>query len=195
MFRHATIAVRMALATLVMLGVVYPLVITGFAHLLCPQRASGSLVRQGGRVVGSALIGQPFTRPEYFHPRPSAAGSGYDGLASGGTNFGPSSRKLEKAVQLNIGHVRAENPGLPEGRIPADMVCASASGLDPDISVANACAQIPRVARARRLPEAAVRRLVLANVTDRQFGLLGERRVNVLRLNLALDGMHGASAR
>jgi K+-transporting ATPase ATPase C chain len=192
MWRHTTIAIKLVLTTTLLLGVVYPLAITGLAHLLFPRQADGSLVKRDGKVVGSALIGQQFTRPEHFHPRPSAAGDGYDATASGGSNLGPTSGKLAARVRGEVRRLREGNPSLQEGRIPVDLVTASASGLDPDISLANAYAQAPRVARARGLREEVVRDLIAANARGRQLGLLGEPRVNVLRLNLALDAAGAA---
>jgi K+-transporting ATPase ATPase C chain len=170
-------------------GFVYPGVVTGLAHLVFPWQANGSLVRSDGRIVGSALIGQRFTRLEYFHPRPSAAGQGYDPTASGGSNKGPTDRRL--ADTLIAGAVRAAvtEDGAVMGRVPSDRAAASASGLDPDISPANAELQVARVARARHLPADSVRALVRRHLTRRQFGLLGEPRVNVLLLNLALDSL------
>jgi len=187
MTRHAIIAVKMALVTLVILGLVYPLVMTGIAQVIFPKQANGSLIRQGNRVIGSELIGQEFSRPEYFHPRPSAAGKGYDATASGGSNLGPTSRKLDATVRDNTRMALRENPALKLGEVPVDMVTASASGLDPDISVANAYAQAARVAKARGISETRMRRLIRSHITDRQFGVLGERRVNVLAINRALD--------
>jgi len=187
MWKHAQIALKLVLVTTLLLGVAYPLLITGLAQVLFPRQANGSLLRREGGVIGSALIGQQFTRPGYFHPRPSAAGNGYDAAASGGSNLGPTSRALAARVSADIGRLRYENRNLLPGHIPADMVTASASGLDPDITRANAEAQAPRVARERGLSEADVRRLIASIASDRQFGLLGEPRVNVLRLNLALD--------
>jgi K+-transporting ATPase ATPase C chain len=187
MRRHVLVAIRLALVTAVLLGLAYPLAVTGLAQLIFPRQANGSLVTVGNQVIGSALIGQQFTRSEYFHPRPSAAGRGYDATASGGSNLGPTSKMLAERLAGSTARMTKENPGLTARKIPADMVTASASGLDPDISPANAYAQVARVARARHMSEDRVRRLVVANVTDRQFGLLGEPRVNVLRLNLALD--------
>jgi len=195
MWRHTLVAIRLALVTAALLGLVYPLAVTGLAHAIFPRQAKGSLVVAGGRVVGSELIGQQFTKPEYFHPRPSAAGSGYDPTASGGSNLGPTSRALVKRISAAIRQLTTENPGLKPGRIPADMVTTSASGLDPDISPANAYAQVARVAKARHMSEDSIRRLVASSVTGRQFGLLGEPRVNVLRLNLALDAADGANSR
>lgn len=177
----------MALVTLVILGLVYPLVMTGLAQVIFPRQANGSLIKQGNRVVGSELIGQQFTRAEYFQPRPSAAGKGYDATASGGSNLGPTSKKLDEVVRANTRKATKENPGLRLGRVPVDMVTASGSGLDPDISVANAYAQVARVAKERGMRESEVRAMVLGHITGRQFGVLGERRVNVLAINRALD--------
>jgi K+-transporting ATPase ATPase C chain len=195
MWRHTLVAIRLVLVTTVLLGLAYPLAITGLAHAIFPRQAQGSLIVAGGRVIGSELVGQQFTKPGYFHPRPSTAGSGYDPTASGGSNLGPTSRALVKRTSATVRQLAIENPGLKPGRIPADMVTTSASGLDPDISPANAYAQVGRVAEARLMSEDSIRRLVVSNVTDRQFGLLGEPRVNVLRLNLALDAANGASSR
>lgn len=187
MGRHLIIAIKLALITLLLLGLVYPLVITGLAQLLFPRQANGSMLSSQGKVIGSELIGQSFAGPKYFHPRPSAAGQGYDGLASGGSNLGPTSKLLADLLRREMKQLRAENPDLPAGKIPVDMVTTSGSGLDPDISPANAYAQIPRVAKSRGLKEVALRNLVRSHITGRQFGILGEPRVNVLKLNLALD--------
>jgi len=192
MWRHTLVAMRLTLLTTVLLGLIYPLVITGLAQLLFPRQANASMVIADNRVIGSELIGQGFTRPEYFHSRPSAAGSGYDAISSGGSNLGPTSRKLAERVAASVSKLIRENPGLKPGKIPADMVTTSASGLDPDISPANAYAQVARVAKARRMSEDELRMLVESNVTGRQFGFLGEPRVNVLRLNRALDATSGA---
>jgi len=187
MLRHAQIAIKLVLVSTLLLGIIYPMVITALAHLLFPRQADGSLATRGSRVIGSELIGQQFTRPEYFHPRPSAAGRGYDPRASGGSNLGPTSRKLAERVAGDVARVTGENPGLRPGHVPADMVLASASGLDPDIALANAEAQVTRVAKARAMSQDEVRRIIRFVQSNRQFGLLGEPRVNVLRLNLALD--------
>jgi K+-transporting ATPase ATPase C chain len=186
---HLRPAVVLTLLLCLLTGFVYPGVVTGLAQLWFPWQAHGSLLRAHGRVVGSALIGQPFTRPEYFHPRPSAAGAGYDATASGGTNRGPTDRTLaDSLIGGAVARVVAED-GAVRGRIPTDMVTASGSGLDPDISPANAALQVARVARARGLTPAAVQAVVAAQTEGRQFGVLGEPRVNVLRLNLALDSV------
>jgi K+-transporting ATPase ATPase C chain len=186
---HLRPAIILTLLLCLVTGLLYPGVVTGLAQLLFPWQAHGSLVRANGRVVGSALIGQPFTRPEYFHPRPSAAGRGYDATASGGTNKGPTDRKL--ADTLIAGAVRqvVQEDGAVRGHIPADMVTASASGLDPHISPANAELQIARVANARGIPAETLRAIVRRHTEGRQFGFLGEPRVNVLLLNLALDSL------
>jgi len=184
-------AILMTLVLCVITGFLYPGVVTGLAQLLFNRQANGSLVTVNGRVVGSELIGQPFTRPEYFHPRPSAAGNGYDGSASAGTNKGPTDRKLADSL---IGP-RADSlvaAGVPKGDVPTDAVTASASGLDPHISPANAYLQVARVARARGVDSAAVRRVLDAHVEGRQFGFFGEPRVNVLLLNIALDSAFAA---
>jgi len=168
----------------VLLGIIYPLAVTALAQLVFPRQAAGSLIERDGKVIGSSLIGQPFSGPGYFHSRPSAAGSGYDGTASGGTNLGPTSQKLMDSVKAAAESLREENPGSP---VPIDMVTASASGLDPHITPAAAEFQVPRIARERRLSEDEVRRIVREHAEGRQFGILGEPRVNVLELNLALD--------
>ena len=168
----------------VLLGIIYPLAVTGLGQLIFPRQAAGSLIEKDGKVIGSSLIGQPFSGPGYFHSRPSAAGSGYDGTASGGTNLGPTSLKLMDNVKAAAESLREENPGSP---VPIDMVTASASGLDPHITPAAAEFQVPRIARERRLSEDEVRRIVREHAEGRQFGILGEPRVNVLELNLALD--------
>lgn len=182
--RNLSVAVLMIVVTTVLLGVVYPLVVTGLAQVMFPDRANGSLVVRGGRVVGSRLIGQAFGSPRYFHGRPSAAGAGYDAANSGATNYGPTNRKFVEAVQAAVDVARKENRNAP---VPIDLVTASASGLDPDLSPAAALFQVPRVARARGRGEDDLRRFVESQIEPRQLGFLGEPRVNVLKLNLALD--------
>jgi potassium-transporting ATPase KdpC subunit len=188
---HLNIAIRMTIVTAVLLGLLYPLAITGIAQVLFPGAANGSLVKVNGRVVGSSLIAQDFTQAKYFHPRPSAAGRGYDAMASAASNLGPTSRALMDQVSTAVDQALRQDPGLRRGSVPVDMVTTSGSGLDPDITVANARAQAPRVATARRMTLAAVLRLVAAHTTSRTLGFLGEPRVNVLQLNLALDAAHG----
>ncbi len=187
MRRYVFASVRMAIVTMVLLGVIYPLTVTGLAQAAFPRQAGGSLVTAGGRVVGSALIGQTFTSPRYFHGRPSAAGTGYDPATSGASNLGPTSSALAASVKERAAAAIDENPGLTIGAVPVDMVTASGSGLDPDITVANARAQAARVAQARRMTENEVDSIIDLHAIGRQFGWLGEPRVNVLTLNLELD--------
>ncbi|MBP6963522.1 MAG: potassium-transporting ATPase subunit KdpC [Armatimonadetes bacterium] len=189
MLRHVVISTKLILLSTVLLGLFYPWAITGIAQVVWPDRANGSLVERNGCIVGSMLIGQAFSRPEYFHPRPSAAGEGYDASASAGSNLGPTSRVLRDRVSADVRRLIRENPGLRRGAIPVDMVTASASGLDPDISPANAYSQAARVAAVRGMTLAEMRNLIRENTTPRQFGILGEPRVNVLRLNMALQGL------
>jgi potassium-transporting ATPase KdpC subunit len=186
--KQIVIAIKATAVLAILMGVIYPLLVTGLAQALFHHQAEGSLIRPNGKTIGSELIGQRFTRPEYFHGRPSAAGNdGYDGLASGGSNLGPTNQKLVDRVKDDVKKFRAENPTFT-GPVPADLVTASGSGLDPEISPASAEAQAGRVAAARGMSADAVARLIAANTEDRQFGVLGEPRVNVLKLNLALDG-------
>lgn len=166
------------------LGILYPLAVWGVGQVIFPHQANGSLIVRDGTVVGSELIGQTFTSPGYFHSRPSAAGTGYDAASSGGSNLGPTSRKLIDRIKADAETLQQENPN---SRIPADMVTTSASGLDPDISPAAAAFQVPRIAKERGMPAAELEALVSRFTEGRQLGFLGERRVNVLRLNLELD--------
>jgi K+-transporting ATPase ATPase C chain len=185
-------AVRVTVFTLVLTGVAYPLATLALAQLLFPGRANGGLVRdERGEVVGSELIGQAFTLPGYFQERPSAAGDkGYDATASGGSNLGPSAKKLRERIAADLARLRQENPDTP-GPVPAELVLASGSGLDPEISPEAASWQIPRVARARGVSPERLRPLVMEYAQGRQLGFLGEARVNVLLLNLALDRQFG----
>jgi K+-transporting ATPase ATPase C chain len=180
------VAVRYTLITTVLLGIAYPLLITGIAQLTMPYKADGQLILRNGQVIGSAIIGQDFTGSEYFHPRPSAAGNGYDAANSGGSNLGPASQALVSRVDAAVADWHKIDPGA-KGRVPIGLVTTSASGLDPDISPEGAYYQVPMIAAARHLPEATVRALVKGHIQPRQLGFLGEPRVNVLELNLALD--------
>lgn len=182
-------SIIMLLTMTLFLGFIYPLTTTGLAYLLFPRQAQGSLIYQDGRVVGSELIGQKFTNPRYFHGRPSVAGEGYDATASGGSNLGPTNKKLLEAVGERLARTREENGLSREKMVPADLVTASASGLDPHISPEAAFIQVPRIARVRGIPEEKIRELVEQHIEGRQFGFLGEPRVNVLKLNLALDAL------
>ena len=186
MFRQLAPAFRLTLLFTILTGLIYPGVVTGLCQVLFPSQANGSLIEKDGRIVGSHLIGQNFTRPEYFHPRPSAAGSGYDASSSSGSNLGPTSRKLFDRVKASAEKFRAENPEF-SGPIPADMLTASGSGLDPHISPASADAQVSRVAKARGTDPAQIRQLIAEFTAGRALGFLGEPGVNVLELNFALD--------
>jgi K+-transporting ATPase ATPase C chain len=177
-------SIRFTLITALLLGLGYPLVVTGIAGLIFPHQAGGSLILKDGTVIGSELLAQSFTSDRYFHPRPSAAGSGYDATASSGSNLAQSSKTLVTRIQGDIDKLAAQNPGKP---VPIDLVTTSASGLDPDITPDAAVYQTPRIAKARNLSEESVRQLVEQHITSRQLGLLGEPRVNVLKLNLDLD--------
>ncbi len=177
-------SILFTLVTAVLFGLGYPLLMTGLAHLLFPRQAAGSLILRNGQVIGSELIAQSFTSDRYFHPRPSAAGNGYDATSSGGSNLAQSNAKLAQRIQGDIDKLAAENPGKP---VPIDMVTTSGSGLDPDITPDNAYFQAPRVAKTRGLTEAELRKLIDEHTAGRQLGFLGEPRVNVLELNLALD--------
>ncbi len=188
MKRHLITACLYTAITAVLLGIVYPLVITGIAHLVFPRQAAGGLVQKNGVLIGSRLIGQPFTGSGYFHSRPSAAGNGYDASASSGSNLGPTS----KALMQRIGHdVSSEQAA---GSIPVDLVTASGSGLDPDISPAAAYYQVSRVSRATGVAEDTLHALIAAHITGRTLGLLGEPRINVLELNLALNALKKKSS-
>ena len=182
--RNLVTAVLMTIVTTLLLGIVYPLLVTGIAQVAFPDKANGQLIRRNGKVVGSRIIGQRFSSPGYFHGRPSAAGSGYDAANSGGTNLGPTNKKLIDAVKAGVDAAHIENGAAP---VPIDLVTSSASGLDPHVSPASAAFQVPRVSRERGVSAADVQRLVDAHTEGRQLGFLGEPVVNVLELNLALD--------
>jgi potassium-transporting ATPase KdpC subunit len=187
MWQEILPGLRIKIFMTILFGVVYPLVVTGIAQVLFPHQANGSLVTAGGQVIGSELIGQSFTKPEYFQSRPSAAGSdGYDGTASGGTNFGPTNQKLADRVKASIEKFRRDNPDY-HGPIPADLLTTSASGLDPHLSPAAAMAQAARVAKERGLSREKVENLIAASTEPPLMGVIGEPRVNVLQLNLELD--------
>ena len=190
--RQLVAGLAMTAVLIVLTGILYPLAVTGASQVLFPSRADGSLVTEGGKVVGSALLGQNFKDPKYFWPRPSAAGDGYDGLASGGTNLGPSNPKLLDAVKDRIAAYRQANFLRDDEFVPVDAVTSSASGLDPQISVANARFQARRVAQVRGLPVDRVLGLVAAHTQKRQWGFLGEDAVNVLELDLALDRLESS---
>lgn len=187
MWKQMAPAFRIIALFTVLTGLIYPAVVTGLCQLLFHAKADGSLISINGQVVGSQLIGQNFAQPQYFHPRPSAAGNdGYDGMASGGSNYGPTSQKLVDRVKASVEQFRKENPDFT-GPIPADLLTASASGLDPDISPASAYAQAARVAKARGLSVEQIRQQVARHIQGRDLDLLGEPRVNVLALNLDMD--------
>ena len=186
MKKHLITALLMTLVMTVLLGLIYPLVITGLAQVLFRDKANGQLVSRNGEVIASRIIAQPFTSPKYFHPRPSAAGNGYDAANSGGTNYAPTNQKLIDRVRSDASSLHQENPSE---LIPVDLLTTSASGLDPEISPAAAEFQIPRIARERALSESAVSDLVQQHTDQRDLGLFGEPRVNVLELNLALDAL------
>ncbi|MDQ1535365.1 MAG: potassium-transporting ATPase KdpC subunit [Actinomycetota bacterium] len=193
MRRQLVPALMMTIALTILTGLAYPLVVTGVAQGFFNSRANGSLVRVNGKVVGSSLLGQSFTDAQYFQPRPSAAGDGYDGLASSASNLGPSNPDLLKTIKDRAVAYRRLNGMAANAQVPVDAVTASASGLDPDISIANARLQAPRVARVRSLPLATVLAAVGRHTENRQWGFLGERVVNVLELNIDLDRLSAAS--
>jgi K+-transporting ATPase ATPase C chain len=190
MLRHLITAIRYTLITTVIFGLIYPLVVTGLAQVLFHDKANGQLLYQNGQLVGSRIIGQSFTAPQYFHSRPSAAGNGYDAANSGASNYAPTNKKLIDRVAGDVAALQVDHPGED---VPVDLVTASASGLDPHITPAGAEFQVARVARERHLPEAAVRKLVIQHTEGRQLGFLGEPRVDVLLLNMDLDQLSAAS--
>jgi K+-transporting ATPase ATPase C chain len=186
MWRQMLPGLRMTLVLTVLTGLIYPGIVTGLCQILFPNQANGSLLYKDGKVIGSSLIGQNFTKPEYFQPRPSAAGNGYDATASTGSNLGPTNQKLIDRVKASVDKFRKENPGFT-GTIPADLLTASGSGLDPHLSPEAADAQVERVAQARGASVQDIRTFVVQFTEGRDLGFLGEPRVNVLRLNQALD--------
>jgi len=192
MKQNLRIALLMTVVTTILFGLIYPLVVTGLGQVFFPSLANGGLIVQEGKIVGSRLIGQPFSGDRYFHGRPSAAGSGYDPVSAGGgaSNLGPTNRQLLERVKGDMEKLRAENPGSP---IPIELVTTSGSGLDAEISPAAADFQIPRIARARNISEAELSRLVIKHTLQRQLGVLGEPRINVLELNLNLDAQYPVS--
>jgi K+-transporting ATPase ATPase C chain len=187
MKKHFTTAILMTIVTTLLLGIVYPFVVTGLAQILFPQQANGGLISVNGKIVGARLIGQPFSSPGYFRSRPSAAGAGYDAGNSGGSNLGPTNKMLIDRMTGDVQKAQAENPNA---QVPMDLVTTSGSGLDPHISPEAAAFQVPRVARERKMSEADVRTLIANHTEGRQFGFLGEPRVNVLELNLDIDATH-----
>lgn len=187
MKEHFNIAFRFTVITTIIFGLLYPLGVTGLSQLIFPHQANGSLITKDGAIAGSALIGQPFSGDKYFHPRPSSAGAGYEPTSSSGSNLGPTNKQLIDRVHADVLKAQQENPGEP---IPADMLTGSGSGLDPDISPASAAFQIPRVAKARNISTDQLKAFVLAHLQERQLGVLGEARVNVLQLNLDLDAKY-----
>lgn len=186
MLKHFGVAFRMTVVSIVILGLVYPLAMTGAAEAIFPKQANGSIVTVNGKAVGSWIVGQLWTQPQYFQGRPSAAGKGYDPTATGGTNFGPTSKKLKDSMQATIATLKKQNPEA-QGEPPIDLVTSSASGIDPDISPEAAYWEAPRVAKARKMSVVSVNALIARHVQGRTFGILGEPHVNVLELNLALD--------
>ena len=190
--QHLNVAIRFTIVTTILLGIGYPLIVTGLAQLVMRDKANGQLIERDGQVIGSTIIGQSFTSARYFHSRPSAAGNGYDATSSGGSNLGPTNKKLVDRIDGDVAAWHKQDPGA-QGNVPIGLVTTSASGLDPDISPADALYQVPMIAAARHLSEGTVRSLVQSHIQGRQFGFLGEPTVNVLELNLALDRLQAGS--
>ncbi len=184
MKQNLKIAILFTIVTTVLLGIIYPLVVTGLSQLLFRDKANGQLISRNGEVIGSRIIGQTFAGPGYLHSRPSAAGNGYDAANSGGTNYGPTNQKLIDRVKADTERLQSENPGAP---VPVELVTTSASGLDPELSPAGAEFQVPRIAHERGLSEEQVRAIITRYSSPRQLGYLGEARINILEVNLALD--------
>jgi K+-transporting ATPase ATPase C chain len=187
MKKNFMISIWMTIVTTLLLGVIYPFVVTGIAQVIFPHQANGELITANGKIAGSSLIGQPFSSPGYFRSRPSAAGTGYDASNSGGSNLGPTNKMLVDRVTGDVQKAQAENTHMP---VPVDLVTTSGSGLDPHISPDAAAFQIPRIAKERNISEGEVRSLIAKHTEGRQLGFLGEPRVNVLELNLELDATH-----
>jgi K+-transporting ATPase ATPase C chain len=187
MKKNLITSILMTVVTIILLGLIYPLIVTGFAQVLFHDKANGQLIPKDGAIIGSRIIAQPFIAPGYFHPRASNAGNGYDATNSGGTNYGPTNQKLIDRVKQDTAAAQAENPSKP---VPIDMVTTSASGLDPHITPSNAAFQLARVAHERGIPEEKLQALVAEHTEGRQLGFLGEPRVNVLELNLDLDRLY-----
>jgi K+-transporting ATPase ATPase C chain len=190
--KNLKISVLMTIVTTIILGIIYPLAVTGLAQIFFHDQANGQLIQRGNDVIGSRIIGQPFTSDRYFHSRPSTAGNGYDAANSAGSNLGPTNQKLIERIKADAATFQAENPNVP---VPVDLVTTSASGLDPDITPAAAYFQVPHIARARGITEEQVRALVTEHIRNRQFKFLGEPRVNVLELNLSLDDQKATEKR
>ena len=184
MKKHLITAILMTIATTILLGIIYPLLVTGLAQLIFPKQANGQLIEKGGKTIGSSILGQSFSSPAYFHPRPSFAGNGYDATNSNGAQLGPTNQKLIDRVKADVSSLHTENPNVP---VPIDLVTGSTSGLDPHITPAAAEFQLPTVAKVRGTTVDQLRTLLAKHTEDRQFGFLGEPRVNVLELNLELD--------
>jgi K+-transporting ATPase ATPase C chain len=187
MMKNLKISILMTVMTTILLGIFYPFAVTGLAQVLFPKQANGGLITVNGKIVGSSLIGQPFSSPGYFHSRPSAAGTGYDAGNSGGSNLGPTNKMLVDRVNGDVQKLQAENPNMP---VPMDLVTTSGSGLDPHISPEAAAFQAPRIARERKMAESDVNTLIARHTEGRQLGFLGEPRINVVELNLDLDASH-----